>query len=274
MNKVICVFLFALCLAMCKKTQNNINNDDDDNQVNPPPFSVDLRIFDKSNNNYDDDDITETFDFDELSVELNKKLSTLIFVSPSEDNKFIGYVDLHNIFPEIKISDVYIYEKYIVLQEAYKSVGTWFFDGFNVYVYDNNIKYSEYKLKGKKLYSCSGEPYQFQGIYDDLIFFTGGRDIVGVRIIDLAKDETVLEAGCHERFSFYENVVSGLVISEWDLRFGKIDDQIKDLYKENKLNTKIPENNTGLFPEFILHYKYNILTKEITIASGEWIFVQ
>jgi hypothetical protein len=222
-----------------------------------------------------DEATTDSRYVDELSVELLGINRANISIRDTNNNKFMGYINLNRIYPEMPIGDVYVYEKYIVLVEFFQQGGEWYGDGFNVYEYDENIKYSEYKIKGNKLHECSG-PYFFEGIYNDLLFsdIGTGPGIRGIEIFDLANNSFVLAGAYYGSFYFHNNIVNGLVFTKWSISRGSLEDSIIDKYNEYLETTYKPEETYGLFPELIMHYTYNILTHEIKLGSGEYILVQ
>jgi len=216
----------------------------------------------------------EFIDFDFSTVDLLDFYSANLFVRDAKENNFIGYVNLNKINPDIKIGDVYIYDKYIVLEEYFQSGNNWYIGGFNVYEFNSDIKINEYRSLGNRIYSCIGEPYWFKGIYNDYIFIDKGTGpgIRGVEIFDLKNNEVMLSASYDNWFYFRDNKVGGLVISEFNIE--RYDEDINIVFFNYKENTKIPEETSGLFPLFVINYSYNILTKEIEIVSGEYLFMQ
>ena len=82
----------------------------------------------------------------------------------------------------------------------------------------------------------------------------------------------MLSALYDNRFYFQNNIVSGLVISEWNIMNNSED--IITIFFNYRESAEIPEETSGLFPEFIVYYTYNILTKEIEIVSGRYILSQ
>ncbi|MDR1301623.1 MAG: hypothetical protein LBK43_04030 [Treponema sp.] len=200
-----------------------------------------------------------------------------IFIDDTDNNKFIGYVDLYKRYPELHIRDIYIYEKYIVLEELFQNEKNWYIGGFSVYKYNKEFKYSEYQTRGKKLYSKIGDPYWFKGISDDLLFCDIGTGpwIRGIDIFDLANNDIVLEGNYYRRFWLSGNILYGLVFSQWNVKRANFDDYLVQMYYKYFKMTEKPEEKEEykwLFQEFILNYNYNILTKEITNLSGEYMF--
>jgi hypothetical protein len=207
---------------------------------------------------------------DDISVELDTKK----YIKGSNSNKFIGYVDLSEMYPELHIGDIYIYEKYIVLEEYHQDGEYWYISGFRVYEYNKNLKIMEYLNSGNNLYDARG-PYWFMDIENDLLFIDEGTGpgIRGIEIFDLANKVNILDAAYYESFSFYDNTARGLVISEWSITRGFYDD-IKTEFYEFKEKAFIPENPHGLYLLFVVEYNYNILTKEINITSGKYILTE
>jgi hypothetical protein len=210
---------------------------------------------------------------DGISVELDTK--EYIYVKDSDSNKFIGY--LVGRFPNLQIDELYVYEKYIVikLQEQNQDNGLWNDTGYYVYEYNKNLKIMDCLNSENKLYEGSSGPYHFKGIYNDFLFIDEGTGpgTRGIEIFDLSNNVSILDTSYYESFSFYDNIVSGLVMSEWDVEH-KFNDDIKTIFYEYEQKTNMPEWLINESSRFIVKYKYNILTKEINITSGEYIFVQ
>ncbi|MCL2722137.1 MAG: hypothetical protein FWD47_12480 [Treponema sp.] len=198
-----------------------------------------------------------------------------IYIRDTKNNKFIGYININKINTDIKIGGVYIYEKYIVLEEYYENQGRWFIGGFNVYEYNKDIKITEYQLLGNYIYSSIGEPYWFEGINNDYLFIDigTGHGVRGIKIFDLKNNKEILNASYNNRFSFLNDIISGLVLTEWGLRFETNENNI-EMFNKYKQETPMLEETYGLFQEFILNYNYNIITGEVNIISGEYILTQ
>jgi hypothetical protein len=216
--------------------------------------------------------IFENIDVDELSVELFGIDKAGIDIKDTDTNKFIGYVNFDRIYPELYIGDVHVYEKFIVLEDFSQSGG-----GFNVYEYNKGLKYSEYKTRGKKLYDTISKPYWFKGISDNLVFSDVGTGpgIREIEIFDLANNTIILKDIYYMHFWFSNDIVHGLAFTEWKAKNANIDDYLVQMYYTYLETTEKPEEKDdykGLFKEFILRYDYNILTKEITNLSGEYIY--
>jgi len=167
-----------------------------------------------------------------------------------------------------------INEKYVVLEESSFSEDDyfWYDDGFSVYEYNKNLEITEYYDSGNKLYSIGDGPYRYDGIYNDLLFIDEGTDpgIRGLHIFDLANKETILDAVYYRSYSFKNNIVHGLVMSNsWDY-----DDNIKKRFYEIKQSTEIPEKDYGSSTRFVVDYDFNVLTKEINLTYGTYIFEQ
>jgi hypothetical protein len=210
---------------------------------------------------------------DDISVELDTKKYN-IHIKDSDNNKFIGYVDLGKKFSELHIGDIYIYEKYIVLEEYHQDGEHWYVSGFCVYEYNENLKIMEYLNSGNKLYEANG-PYWFKGIKNDLLFIDegSGPGTRGLEIFDLANNVSILNRRYYNSFSFHDNIVSGLEMSGWDGEPG-FNDDIKTKFYEFEEKTNMPDWLKELDSRFIVIYDYNILTKEINLSYGEYIFVQ
>jgi hypothetical protein len=259
MRKNLFLYIILLVfLTMCKKTpavtvtpENNITTD----QKADDKVYIDIR-----------DDI--------LSFEVKDKKPHLN-IADANENKFIGYTDLSGLSPEIHIGKIYIYEKYIILEELiiHEEDKLWHDGRFCIYEYDKNLKITEYKDSGNKLYDFVNEvPYRYEGIYNDFLFIDEGSD-VGIRaihIFDLANKEEILDAAYYMTYSFNNNIVSGLVMSD----SSDYDDNIKTRFYEIERGTEIPEKDYGLITRFVVEYNYNVLTKEIRLTSGKYIFEQ
>jgi hypothetical protein len=269
---------------MCRKTPDESSNNNNAEVTISSEKTTDAVTI-SSENTTDNGEINahelfpsyENIDVDELLVELSGIDKTDITIKDTD--KFIGYVDLAQIYPELHIGDIYIYEKYIVLQEFFPSGEKWYVGGFNVYEYSKELKYSEYKTKGKKLYGNEGEPYRFEGISNDLLFgdIGTGPGIRGVEIFDLANNAIVLDGNYYSGFWFSDNILYGLVFTRWNAEKANLDDYLVQMYYEYLKTTEKPEKEEKykeLFQEFVLNYNYNILTREITNLSGKYIYVQ
>ena len=282
MNKMAYVSIFIIFfLTMCNRNsnQNGVENNllITSTETNHD-ISFDYNVIEQ-NQLYAEIIETETnelevIDFDISSVDLLGFNRANLFVGYTEGNNFIGYINLNDINPDIEIGDVYIYDKYIVLEEYFQSGNSWFIGGFNVYEYNPDIKITEYRSLGNRIYSCIGEPYWFKGIHNDYIFIDigTGPGIRGIEIYDFLKKEVMLSAAYNNRFYFQNNKVGGLVISESSISY--YDEDIKTIFFNYKENVKIPEETFGLFPVLLINYTYNVITKEIEIISGEYILEQ
>jgi len=282
MKKIVCVSIFIIFfLTMCNRnsSQNGVDNNlfITSTETNHD-ISLDYNVIEqnqlyaeiiKTENNE-----LEVIDFDISTADLLGFNRTNLFVGYTDGNNFIGYVDLNNINPNIKIGGVYIYDKYIVLEEYFQSGNSWFIGGFNVYKFNPDIKITEYKSLENRIYSCIGEPYWFKGIHNDYIFIDigTGPGIRGIEIFDLKNNEVILSAAYDNWFYFQNNKVGELVISERSIKY--YDEDIKTLFFKYKENIKIPEETFGLFPVFVINYTYNVLTKEIEIVSGKYLLEQ
>jgi len=93
-------------------------------------------------------------------------------------------------------------------------------------------------------------PYWFKEIDDDLLFIDEGSSpgIRGIHIFDLANNEEILHATYYNSYSFKNNIVSGLVMS--DCR--DYDDNIKTKFNEIMQSTEIPEKDYGLSTRFVV----------------------
>jgi len=227
-------------------------------------------------NNNEHDENNGYLIFEEASIELLGINEARLFVMDSEDNKFIGYFNLYSINQEYNIGDIFIYEKYIVLQEFYQFNDRWLIGGFNVYEYDEKIKFHEYKIYGNKIVSFTDQPFSFKGIYNNILFIDIGTNagIRGIQIFDLENNIIMFNGRYNGRFSFDNNVVSGLVFTNWDIENNELNDDIVELFNEYMEKAEKLEEHIWFSIEFILHYTYNIKTSEIKILSGEYIYTQ
>jgi len=218
----------------------------------------------------------------ENNITIDEKVGDKVYIDINDDilsfevkkKWYYIHVDLEEIFPELHIGDLYIYDKYVVIQEFSEYNGKWYVNGFCVYEYNKNLKIMEYMTLGKKLYEAEG-PYWFKEIDDDLLFIDEGTNVGlrGIHIFDLANNEEIFDATYYGSFSFYDNIVRGLVMPERDVERGFYDD-VKTEFYEYKQNTYMPKDDNGLSIEFIVKYNYNLLTKEMRLISGEYIFEQ
>jgi hypothetical protein len=210
--------------------------------------------------------ITEKKDEDKVYIDIR---------DDTKENNFIGDVDHFGKYAEIQIGKIDTYEKYIALKEILIYEGdnrSWADSRFCIYEYNKDLETTEYKDSGNKLFTIGDGPYRYEGIYNDLLFIDEGTD-VGIRVIhifDLANKEEILNAAYYRTYSFENNIVSGLVMS--DCR--DYDDNIKKRFYEIERGTEIPENDYGLSTRFVVDYDFNVLTKEINLTYGTYIFEQ
>jgi len=252
------LFLYAIllvCLAMCKKT---------------PPVTTE--IISEPVNTIVEDKVLIDID-DSLSVELNTKNKPDI--EDSNNNKFIGYSNLPGISAEYHVKQLYVYEKYIVLNELLFNEETklWHDDIVCVYEYNKDLKIKDYPTAGKKLYELPDGPYYFKGINDDLLFIDEGTDPVSrnVIIFDLANNEEILKSAYYKSLSIRDNIVRGLVMYGYD---EEDSDDIKTKYDELKQYAYKPEDEYESSMYFVVKCSYNVLTKKFILISGEYITVQ
>ncbi|MDR1087115.1 MAG: hypothetical protein LBL16_02580 [Endomicrobium sp.] len=68
------------------------------------------------------------------------------------------------------MSDIYVYEKYAIVQYNYDNDQKE--DCIVCYSFDKNINFSNYRIKGKKIFyqSCKGESWHVMGIRDNSYF--------------------------------------------------------------------------------------------------------
>jgi len=191
-----------------------------------------------------------------------------------DDNKSAGNADLTGLSREVQIEKIFSNEKYIVLEESLfaEVAGLWYAVGFCVYEYDKNLELTEYKDSGNKLYSAGDGPYHFEGIYNDLLFIDEGTDvgIRGLHIFDLVNKKEILDAAYYGSFSFKDNIVRDLTMSSCE----GYDDNIKTKFYELKQSTEVGENDYGLSSRFVVEYNFNVLTKEIYLIRGTYVYEQ
>ncbi|GBU27841.1 hypothetical protein R84B8_01382 [Treponema sp. R8-4-B8] len=256
MRKPLILYIILLVfLAMCKKT---------------PAVTV---IPENNSTTADEKVEDKVYIKDKIYIDINDDI--LSFEIKNIRGNF--YIDLSEVFPELHIGDLYIYDKYVVMEEFFEHDGRWGYNGFCVYEYNEKLKIMEYMTLGNKLCDFTDKgPYWFKKIYDDLLFIDSGSapGIRGITIFDLVNKVEILDAAYYESLSFYNNIVHDLVITEWNIEKWDYDDIIKTRFYELMQNTYKPENDNGLSTEFIVKYNYNILTKEMYITSGQYIFVQ
>jgi hypothetical protein len=192
----------------------------------------------------------------------------------TNDKNFIGDVDRFGKYTEIQIGKIDTYEKYIVLEELliYGEDKSWNDSRFCIYEYDKDLEITDYKDSGIKLYTIGDGPYRYDGIYNDLLFIDEGTDVGvrGIHIFDLANKEEILDAAYYRSYSFENNIVSGLVMSNCR----EYDDKIKTKFYEIMQSTEVPEKDYGLSTRFVVDYNFNVLTKEINLTYGTYIFEQ
>ena len=59
-----------------------------------------------------------------------------------------------------------------------------------------------------------------------------------------------------------------------DIEYEEYDDNLKTRFYELKEDAKTPEGDNGLSKRLVVRYNYNVLTKEIDLLYGTYIFVQ
>jgi len=213
----------------------------------------------------------------ENNITTDEKVEDKVNIKISDDTKdknFIGDIDFPKVSMEIQIGKIDTYEKYIVLEEilVFEDGKQWHDSRFCIYEYDKDLQTTEYKDSGNKLFTIGGGPYNYEGIYNDLLFIDEGTD-PGMRILhiyDLAKKEEILDATYYRSYSFENNIVSGLVMSDY---WGN-DDNIKKRFFNIRQDTHIPEEDYGSSSRFVVDYDFNVLTKEINLTYGTYIFEQ
>jgi len=213
----------------------------------------------------------------ENNITTDQKAEDKVYIDISNDtrnNNSIGDVDIPGVFTKILIGKTYIYEKYIAIEEllANEENKLWHDTRFCIYEFDKDLAITEYKDSGNKLFTIGDGPYNYEGIYDDYLFIDEGTDpgVRGIHIYDLANKEEILDAAYYRSYSFENNIVSGLVMSSCR----DYDDNIKKRFYEIEQSTEIPEKDYGSSTRFVVEYDFNVLTKEINLTYGTYIFEQ
>jgi len=214
----------------------------------------------------------------ENNITTEQKTEDKVYIHISNDtkeNNFIGDVDHFGGYADIQIGKTDTHEKYIVLEEIllHEEINrSWADSRVCIYEYNKDLETTEYKDSGNKLFTIGEGPYRYDGIYNDFLFIDEGTD-VGIRVIhifDLANKKEILDAAYYRSYSFENNIVSGLVMSDCS----GYDDNIKKRFYEIEQSTEIPEKDYGLSTRFVVEYNYNVLTKEINLTYGTYIFEQ
>jgi len=249
----LCIILLVF-LTMCKKT---------------PPAVVENNITDEKIEDKFYIDISD----DILSFGIEKSRPN---IDDTDENKFIGYANLSGKFPNIFIKKIYLYEKYIAIDEVlFSDTDKLWHEGFRVYEYNKDLKMTEYKKSGKILYDfIDAGPYRYEGIYNDLLFIDEGTgpDVRAIHIIDLTNNKEIFVGTYHGSYSFENNIVSGLTMSS--VGYGDYDDNIKTRFYELMEDTETSESDNGLSKRFVVIYNYNVLTKEIYLLYGTYVYEQ
>jgi len=213
----------------------------------------------------------------ENNITAEQKAEEKVNIDISNDTRnknSIGDVDTPGVFTKILIGKTYIYEKYIAIEQllATEDNNLWHDTRFCIYEFDKDLAITEYKDSGNKLFTIGDGPYNYEGIYDDYLFIDEGTDprVRVIHIFDLANKEEILDAAYYRSYSFENNIVSGLVMSNCR----GYDDDIKTRFYEFERNTEIPENDYGLSTRFVVEYDFNVLTKKIYLVYGTYIFEQ
>lgn len=122
----------------------------------------------------------------DLKLLNNNKNNIKIIEDPN--NKFLGFVKEYN--KNLKISWVYVYEKYIVI--AYYDGGYNNLGHTDVYLFDKTKDFDSYLKEGVKVFSRDFS-YWFIGIRGDHVFFDVGTGptVRGLEIADLTSKKTV-----------------------------------------------------------------------------------
>ncbi|WP_461256132.1 hypothetical protein [Treponema sp. R80B11-R83G3] len=201
---------------------------------------------------------------------------TVIPENNNTANEKVEDADLTEISSEIRVSEIDINDKYIVLEESIfsEAAGFWYDNGICVYEYDKNLKTTEYRDSGNKLYASGDGPYHYKGIYNDLLFIDEGTgpDVRVIHIFDLANKEKILDAAYHGSYSFKNNIVSGLTMS--GVKYGDYDDNIRTKFYELERSAERQEGDDGRNTRLVVIYNFNVLTKEINLLYGTYVFEQ
>jgi hypothetical protein len=232
-------FVLLFSLSTCNKNSTSISEKSNNETVIVNEIVTDNETVINTENNVENenDDEEPVFDIDLLSLDLQGiKSRGFRFVEDTDNNKFIGYIRLNEVYPEIPIGGVFSYEKYIVMEEFYKIEKKWYMGGFCVYEYDEELQVTEYKKLGHKLYDCTGDPSWCEGINGDLLFIESGTGpgIRGITVFDLANSTTLVNASYDRFYGFYNNVINGLILTEWDIENEEFDDNIEKMFYDYK----------------------------------------
>ena len=199
---------------------------------------------------------------------------TVVENNITTDEKVEDKVDIDN--SNRKYDLLYVDEKYIVFEESLFSevAGFWYTYGFSVYEYNKNLETTEYKDSGNKLYFIGNGHYKYERIYNDLLFIDEGTgpDVRAIHIIDLTNNKEIFVGTYHGSYSFENNIVRGLTMSS--VGYGEYDDNIKTKFYELMENTEPPATDNGLSKRFVVIYNYNVLTKEIYLLYGTYVYEQ
>lgn len=201
-----------------------------------------------------------------------KKTPPVVVETPENNNITEKKVDNGN----GKCDEIYVDEKYIVIDGVFFSdADELWHEGFRVYEYNKELEITEYKKSGNILYDfVDMGPYRYERIYNDLLFIDEGTgpDVRAIHIFDLANNKEIFVGTYHGSYSFENNIVRGLTMSS--VGYGEYDDNIKTKFYELMENTEPPATDNGLSKRFVVRYNYNVLTKEIDLLYGTYVFEQ
>jgi hypothetical protein len=194
-----------------------------------------------------------------------------ISVEDSEDNKFIGFVDCRTLNDDALFGDVFVYQKYIVLQEYFLPGIGWLTNGFTVFEYDENIDYCDYRIFGKQVLK-TGEADSFLGIRDGFLFVGSGTGH-GVREFDvwnLAEEERIFSGASYKGIKYCDGVVER--IYHYPLGdTGGFENKIKTYAEEFIKNNAPPTDADGLYTQLIITADYNLYTGKEKFTGAKYI---
>ncbi|MDR2437683.1 MAG: hypothetical protein LBD17_06465 [Endomicrobium sp.] len=116
-----------------------------------------------------------------------------ISIVDSKGNKFLGYVDWQTIDKSSNLYDIYIYEKYAIIQYNYDDVQKE--DSIVCYLFDKNINFIDYENKGNRIFyqSCEDERWHVLGVTEACLFLDGGTapTVRKLKVTNLISKESI-----------------------------------------------------------------------------------
>jgi hypothetical protein len=167
---------------------------------------------------------------------------SVIMISDSPENKFIGHIDYRSVDYSSNIFHVWAYEKYIII-ETQSNDNVPSNSLYTIYKFNKNYRFSEYSKNGEKILEIQYRDATPYGIYDKYLF------------------QVVIGIGINMEFI---NIETGEIIFEgvWNRK------EIEFIDEKNIVVYKIKEKpiyveETGKYLWTMYAYSLNLYTKEL-----------